>query len=88
MITDMLPFRANPIVRVIDNFLKNRNMADILEFKVGDCKLTICTMDIHHNLTERPVARQLRYSLIKYAGGKSFAPNNNLSSTDLMKFFK
>jgi hypothetical protein len=88
MITDMLPFQPRPIVRVIDNFFKNRNMANILEFKVGDGKLIICSMDIHHHLSERPVARQLRYSLMNYAAGMDFAPNDNLSSTDLKKFFK
>jgi hypothetical protein len=88
MITDILPFQTHPIVRVIDNFFKNRNMADLLEFKVNGGKLIICSMDIHHNLTARPVARQLRYSLMKYAGSKNFAPKENLNSTDLIKFFK
>lgn len=88
MITDMLPFQAHPIVRVIDNFFKNRNMADILEFKVDSGKLIICAMDIHHNLADRPVARQLKYSLMNYAGSKDFTPKENLSSTDLKKFFK
>jgi hypothetical protein len=63
-------------------------MADLLEFKVNGGKLIICSMDIHHNLTARPVARQLRYSLMKYAGSKNFAPKENLNSTDLIKFFK
>lgn len=88
MITDMLPFQPHPIVRVIDNFFKNRNMANILEFKVDGGKLIICSMDIQHNLADRPVARQLRYSLMNYAGGKHFAPNDNLNSTDLKKLFK
>ncbi|EHQ26527.1 glycoside hydrolase family 2 [Mucilaginibacter paludis] len=88
MITDMLPVQPLPIVRVIDNFFKNRNMADILEFKVGIGKLIICSMDIHHNLTERPVARQLRHSLLRYAGGKDFAPISSLSSSDLQIFIK
>jgi hypothetical protein len=38
---------------VIDNFFKNRNMADILEFKVDGGKLIICSMDIHHNLAKQ-----------------------------------
>jgi len=88
MVTDMLPFQPHPIVRVIDNFFKNRNMADILEFRIGGGKLIICSMDIHHNLAERPVARQLKYSLMSYAGGKDFAPIENLSITDFKKFFK
>ncbi len=88
MITDLLPVQLNPIVRVIDNFFKNRNMADILEFKVNNGKLIICTMDVHHNLPERPAARQLKYSLMTYAASKGFNPTKEVSAADLQKLFK
>jgi len=46
------------VLRDIDNFFKNRNMASIIEAKVGKGKLLFCTMDIHSNMENRPVARQ------------------------------
>ena len=88
IVTDELLVQPTPIVRVIDNFFKNRNMATLLEFKVGAGKLIICSMDIHHNLADRPAARQLKYSLMDYAGTKTFMPVQNLSATELTNMFK
>ncbi len=88
MITDSLQRTADPIVRVIDNFFKNRNMADVLEFKVGNGKLILCSMDVHSNLEERPTARQLRYSFLNYAASKLFNPRQEIDENTLLKFFK
>lgn len=88
MITDSLQGTPHPIVRVIDNFFKNRNMADVLEFKVGNGKLILCSMDIHSNLEERPTARQLRYSFLNYAASKLFNPGQEIDEHTLLKFFK
>lgn len=62
------------VLRNIDNFFKNRNMASIIEAKVGKGQLLLCTMDIHADLSSRPVARQLKYSLLKYMRGDQFNP--------------
>jgi len=88
MIIDGFPGGPTPIVRVIDNFFKNRNMASLMEFKVGTGKLIICSMDIHHNLSERPAARQLKFSLMNYAGSKAFEPVQNIGVGELRKLFK
>jgi hypothetical protein len=50
------------MVRVIDNFYKNRNMGSLIEAKVGTGKLILCTMDIHTDIEKRIAARQLRSS--------------------------
>jgi len=85
LILDKLATKPVPIVRVIDNFFKNRNLATLIEFKVGPGKLILCTMDIHHKLSERPAARQLRYSLIRYAADSAFHPTNEIDSSSLRK---
>jgi hypothetical protein len=88
MVIDSLVGQQVPIVRVIDNFFRNKKMAAILEFKVGTGKLILCSMDIHSNLQERPAARQLRYSLMNYAGTKYFNPIVNINEYSLSQFFK
>lgn len=87
IILDKVTTTPTPIVRVIDNFFKNRNLATLVEFKVGSGKLIVCSMDIHHQLSNRPAARQLRYSLMHYAGGADFQPVTKIDSNSLLKLF-
>lgn len=82
MILDSLP-ELDPLVRVIDNFFKNRKMANIIEARVGKGKLLLVTMDIRNNLRERLSARQLRYSLEKYIASPDFNPAITLTQNQL-----
>lgn len=86
MIIDSLQGDIQPIVRPIDNFLKNRKMAGILEARVGKGKLILCTMDMHTDLDKRIVAKQLRFSLSKYAAGSNFNPPTSLTVQELKAF--
>lgn len=88
LIIDSISYPQHPIVRVIDNFFKNKKLADIVEFKVGSGKLILCSMDIHSDLEHRPGARQLKYSLIKYADSDLFNPKADIDSHQLKQFFK
>lgn len=87
MILDSLPSGIKPLIRVIDNFFKNRSLATLIEARSGNGKLIICSMDIHTDINKRPVARQLRYSLMKYMESTSFDPYQVLNSQDLLKLF-
>lgn len=87
MVMDGLP-ELTPVVRVIDNFFKNRKMANVIEAKVGKGKLILASLDITHNLHERPAARQLRYSLEQYMASKAFAPKVELSVAELRSLMK
>jgi hypothetical protein len=87
MILDSLP-ALDPIIRVIDNFFKNRKMANVVEAKVGKGKLVLCSIDLWHNLEKRPAAKQLRYSLEQYMGGPSFHPVVELNCDQLEYLIK
>lgn len=88
MILDSIPAAPTPIVRVVDNFFKNRNMADVVEYRVGKGKVLICSMDLHHDLERRPVAVQLKQSLMRYASGTQFKPALELTEAQLRSLFK
>ncbi|MGJ7031679.1 sugar-binding domain-containing protein [Niabella hirudinis] len=88
MILDGLPVKIKPLVRVVDNFFKNRSMAALIEVKAGKGKLIICSMDLHTNLEQRPAARQLRYSLMQYAGSDQFNPSDALSNQTIKGLFR
>ncbi len=82
-----LPDEAN-IVRAIDNFVTNNNLSNLFEAKVGKGKLIFCSMDIVNDVENRPQARQLKYSLLKYMNGNSFNPSYQVKVNDLSSLFK
>ncbi len=78
--TMILPDNSlSPIVRQIDNFANNRQLASLVEARVGEGRLMLCSFDISNNLTNRPVARQLRYRLLTYMNTNAFKPSVALS---------
>jgi Glycosyl hydrolases family 2, sugar binding domain/Glycosyl hydrolases family 2, TIM barrel domain len=58
------PFR--PIVRVIDDWNKNRDLALVAEARIGRGRLVLCAADITSDLGSRPVARSFRNALAAY----------------------
>lgn len=74
MIMDELPSDIRPIVQVIDDWNSCRKLGMVFEAKVGEGKLLVCSADLRNDLDSRPVARQLRYSLLKYMASDQFAP--------------
>lgn len=65
---------VQPIVRVIDNFVTNHHLANVFETKVGTGKLVFTSIDLSTDLANRPVARQLRSSLLRYMESSAFNP--------------
>ncbi len=88
LVLDSVAPDMNPVVRMTDNFFKNRNLALILEAKVGAGRLLLCTPDITESLDTRPAARQLRRSLMKYMSGKDFNPVYELTAEEMATFHK
>ncbi len=80
-----LPKALRPIVWVIDNFRDNQRLAMVFEVKVGEGRLLVCSSDITKNIESRPVARQLRYSLLQYMSSRLFNPDVPASEEDLDK---
>ncbi|QIL40294.1 glycoside hydrolase family 2 [Pedobacter sp. HDW13] len=76
------------VVRNIDNFFKNRNMSSVVEAKLGNGKLLLCTMDLHTDINNRPVARQLKYSLLGYIHSSKFNPVTVLDMRNFQKIEK
>jgi F5/8 type C domain/Glycosyl hydrolases family 2, sugar binding domain/Glycosyl hydrolases family 2, TIM barrel domain/Glycosyl hydrolases family 2 len=67
-----------PIVQAIDRPDRNHKLALIYETKVGKGKLLVCTLDLNRDLEKRPVARQLRLSLLNYAASRDFNPASEI----------
>lgn len=67
-----------PIVQAIDRPDRNHKLALVYETKVGAGKLLVCTLDLNRDLDKRPVARQLRLSLLQYAASPDFKPTTEI----------
>ncbi|MGQ1948518.1 sugar-binding domain-containing protein [Geofilum sp. OHC36d9] len=74
MNVDSFPADFKPIVQPIDTWFLNRKLALIFEARVGNGKLMVCSSDIENHLQDRPAARQMRYSLLRYMQSEQFEP--------------
>jgi hypothetical protein len=63
-----------PVVQVIDDWVTARKLAVVFEARVGNGKLMACSCDLFNDLDHRPVARQMRHSLVSYMAGPLFDP--------------
>lgn len=77
-ILNEMPAELRPLVQLIDDWFTNRRLGLVFEAKVGRGRLLACGIDIETNLDNRPVARQLRASLINYIKDTQFNPEIEL----------
>ena len=87
IILDDTPADYRPIVQVIDNFARNHKLGLIFETKVGKGKLLVCAIDLR-GLQDKPEARQLLHSLLRYVDSPAFAPKAGLDGALLSKLLR
>ena len=68
------PEDYQPVVQPIDTWHVSRKLGMLVEAKVLNGRLLMTTLDISHALDRRPVARQLRYSILRYMQSPDFQP--------------
>ncbi|GAB6011509.1 exo-beta-1,4-galactosidase [Viscerimonas tarda] len=73
------PKGFDPIVQPIDTWFINRKLATLFEANVGKGKIVVTSIDIQSALEKRPVARQLRYSILNYMNSNLFLPEKSLN---------
>jgi hypothetical protein len=77
-----------PIVQPIDTWFLNRRLGMLFEAKVGNGKLMMCSIDLTSDLNNRPVAKQLFNSIIKYMRSDDFQPNSKLAMDVIEELFE
>jgi hypothetical protein len=70
------PQGFKPIVQPIDTWFMNRRLAMLLEAKVGNGKLIVCSADLVTDTINRIAARQLMYSIEQYMRSSDFDPKD------------
>jgi hypothetical protein len=79
VILDATAANYRPILQVVDTFARNHKLGLIMEAKCFGGKLLICSIDLLA-LRQRPEARQLMISVLKYMGSEDFDPRVELSA--------
>lgn len=78
LLTDF-PKGFQPIVQPIDTWFINRKLGMLFEVNVGKGKLLMTSIDLTDSLSGRPVAEQLKLSIIKYMQSDKFRPETTVS---------
>jgi hypothetical protein len=84
IILDETPDSYCPTVQMIDNFVTNHKLGLIFETKVGKGAMLICAIDLSGH-QDKPEARQLLHSLLRYIGSQQFAPEAEIDTALLKK---
>ncbi|HKG96417.1 MAG TPA: discoidin domain-containing protein, partial [Pyrinomonadaceae bacterium] len=84
---DSLPAELEPVVWAIDDWNRNYKLGVIFELAVGDGRLLVSAFDVSNPASPNPVARQLRYSLLKYARSDCFQPQVSVSPEQVRSLF-
>jgi len=85
MILDDMPRDLRPIVQVIDDWFTNRRLALAFEVRVGRGRLLVSSIDLDG--ASDPVCRQMRASLLAYAGSEHFRPTVEVTPSALRSLF-
>ena len=87
-ILDDTPSGFRPLIQVIDDFHRNHRLGLVIEAQVGNGKLLATSLPLAENLAEKPVTRQLLYSLLCYAASDAFKPRQVLSVESVRAFVR
>ena len=82
------PKDYQPIVQPIDTWHLSRKLGMMLEARVHSGRLFLTTLDITSDLGRRIVARQLRYSILRYMSSSAFQPTLKLEPVVLRHLFE
>jgi hypothetical protein len=87
LILDGLPQAVSPLIQPIDDWNNVQKLGVLVEVGVESGRLMLCTLDVENNLDQRPAARQLRWSLLRYLGSDAFDPAVIITESEYRSLF-
>ena len=82
------PRDYQPVVQPIDTWHVSRKLGMLFEARVLNGRVVMTTIDIARNLSDRPVARQLRQSVLSYMQSTDFQPELRLEPRVITNLFE
>lgn len=86
LVMDQMPEGFKPTVQVIDNIERNHKLGLIFEMAVGKGRLLVCMSDLSRQ-EDKPEARQLMLSLLRYMQSQAFKPSAQCQPTLVKSLF-
>jgi hypothetical protein len=83
----LVEYGVEPIIRMIDHYKSNRNIAHMIEFSVGKGAIVATSLGILDNITSKIEAGYLLKCLIEYAGGEEFRPTAKIPKRIFRELF-
>ena len=77
-----------PLVQVVPDWFEPKRLALAFEARVAGGKLLAVSMDLENGLERRPVARQMRASLLRYMAGAAFDPQAELTAEEVRSLYR
>lgn len=87
MVMDDFSHDFRPLVYVIDDWFKNRELGVLFEGKVGKGNLMVCSIDLDTDLDKRLSAAQFRQSILEYMVSDKFKPQYEIDLRLLQPIF-
>jgi hypothetical protein len=87
MILDAMPVGYRPIVQVVDNCERAKKLGNIFEVKMGKGKLLVCSINLPA-MQDKPEARQLLHSLLRYMNSDRFVPATAIDERTLRQILE
>ncbi|MEG8947009.1 exo-beta-1,4-galactosidase [Rosettibacter firmus] len=84
---ELFPPEFKPLIQPIDTWFLNRRLAVLFEAKVLNGKIIVCSSDLQNN-EERPVAKQLLYSITQYMLSDKFNPEYKVDYSIIEELFE
>jgi hypothetical protein len=83
------PETFRPVIQPIDTWFMNRRLALLFEAKVGNGSLMVSSADLSPTTgDDRPAAKQLYYSILKYMSSPQFKPADMIAMETIEDLFK
>ena len=78
----------DPVVRVVDDWVKARSLSLLFECKIGNGKLMVSGIDLLTDIVDRPEARQLAFSIENYMKSDEFNPKTEVELNQITAIYK
>lgn len=88
VVLDSTSASFRPLIQMIPDWNDPKKIGLVFEAKIGKGSLLFSAVDLKDQMNNRPVARQLLYSLKKYINSKEFNPSYELQMEDIDRIFK
>lgn len=84
MVLNLTAHSYKPLIQVVDNVERNHKLGLLFEFAVNGGKLLVCMCDLD-DVQDTPEGRQFRSSVISYMKSDSFAPQEKMTSAQMLQ---